>query len=114
MSAVEFDSPQAVLASLSQIDTDLANRQNEYEAAAEGWFTVKRDREYEWAKAFVQATGPVPARKAAADMATARVGVEAEARFEALKAVVRVLETRASIQQSILKAHTGASFRRNG
>lgn len=107
-----FDSPAAVLQNLDQIDRDLATRQNEYEAAAEAWFTSKRDREYEWAKAFVEAKGTVPARKAAADMATARHGVECEARYEALKAVVRVLETRASIQQSILKAHSGYAARR--
>jgi hypothetical protein len=112
--SVTLDNPGAVLAKLEQIDADLAQRQNEIEAAAEAWFTAKREKERDWAEAYVTATGPVPARKAYADRATWNVGLECEARYEALKAVVRVLETRASINQSLLKSQERASFRRNG
>ena len=44
-----------------------------------------------------------------ADRETAREGAEAEAEWEALRAVVRVLDTRASIGQSILKAQGRAA-----
>lgn len=109
----EFDTPSGALAALMEIDQDLAKRQNEYEAAAEAWFRMKRDREYKHSIAFMEAQGAMPMRKAAAEKATALIGLDAEARYEALKAVVRVLETRATICQSILKAHTSSSFRPN-
>ena len=44
-------------------------------------------------------------RSAIADRDTATDGKVQEAEFEALKAVVRVLETRASIGQSLLRAY---------
>jgi hypothetical protein len=101
---VTLSSPQAVQERLEQIDRDLANRVNALEAAALGWYRLKRDREKERASAFIAAEGTVAERNAVADRATATIGVAEEAEFEALKAVVRVLETRASIGQSILRA----------
>jgi hypothetical protein len=96
--------PSAVLERLEAIDQDLAMRQNLLEAAARAWFIAKRDREKARAVAFLKATGTVAVRQATADEQTALDGKHEEAEFEALKAVVRVLETRASIGQSILRA----------
>lgn len=91
---------------MSEIEHDLAIRQNALEAAARAWFVAKRDREKSRAEVFMRTTGTVAERNAAADIATAHHGVEAEAEYEALKAVVRTLETRASIGQSLLRAQT--------
>jgi hypothetical protein len=95
---------------LEEIEADLAERQNDIEDAALQWFRAKRDREKSWAEAFIEATGTVPERKAKADLAVEGIGVEEEARYEAGKAVTRVLETRASIGQSILRSQTREAF----
>ena len=52
---------------------------------------------------FAASPGTVVERKFAADAAGALVGCDEEARWETLVRVVRILETRASIGQSILK-----------
>ena len=99
-----LSTPAAVMARLDEIDQDLAERQHDYETAALDWFRAKREREKERALVFLQSTGTIAERHAQADFRTARLGREEEAQFEALKAVIRVLETRASIGQSILRA----------
>lgn len=96
--------PGLVLARLEQIEQDLAHRQRAYEAAALAWFRSKRDKEHRRAVAFMKATGTVAERQAQADIETALVGLEEEAEFEATRAVMRTLETRASIGQSILRS----------
>jgi hypothetical protein len=96
--------PSAVLERLEAIDQDLAARQNTLEAAARAWFIAKRDKEKARAVAFLSAQGTVAERAAKADELTALDGKHEEAEWEAVKAVVRVLETRASIGQSILRA----------
>ena len=96
--------PADVIRRLDAIERDLAVRQNALEAAASAWFEAKRDREHARAIAYMQAEGSVEARKAQADIATALDGKEAEAEWEALRAVVRTLETRASVLQSVLRA----------
>lgn len=96
--------PAAVMARLATIEDDLALRQNLLEKAAKGWFVAKRDKEKARAVAFLSAQGTVAERAAKADEQTALDGKNEEAEWEALKAVVRVLETRASIGQSILRA----------
>lgn len=98
--------PAAVMARLEEIEHDLALRQNELEEAAFCWFKAKRDREKQRAEAFLGAEGTVAQREALADLEAANVGAEHEASYEALKAVCRVLETRASIGQSILRAQS--------
>lgn len=105
--------PGLVLRRLEEIEADLAERQNEIEDAALNWFRAKRDREKEWADAFIRATGTVPERKARADLAVEGIGVEEEAKYEAMKAVTRVLETRASIGQSILRSQTREAYGSN-
>ena len=101
---MSLSTPHAVMARLEEIDRDIAGRQNTLEAAAMAWFRIKRDREKQWALAFIAADGTVAERKALADRDTATIGAEEEAAYEAAKAVVRTLETRASIGQSILRA----------
>jgi len=100
----DLSAPQLVMARLTAIEEDLAVRQNALESAARHWVIAKREREHARAVAFLSADGTVAERNALADQATALDGREAEAEWEALRAVVRVLDTRASIGQSILKA----------
>lgn len=102
--------PAAVLERLAEIEHDLALRQDVLEQAAMRWYVAKRDREKSRAEVFVRSEGSVAQRNALADIATAQHGQQEEAEYEALKAVVRVLETRASIGQSILKAQTTQAY----
>lgn len=101
---MSLSTPQQVQARLEAIENDLAARQNAIEAAALASFRAKRDREKQWAHAYISADGPAHVRKAEADLAVATVGVLQEAEYESLKAVVRVLETRATIGQSLLRS----------
>ncbi len=102
----DLSHPAAVMSRLADIEDDLAKRQNALEAAGLAWFKAKRDREKARAVAFLQAEGTVAERQAIADRATALDGKNEEAEWEALRAVVRVLETRASIGQSILRSQS--------
>lgn len=100
-----MDAPSVVIERLEAIERDLAGRQNALEAAAMAWFRAKRDREHARAVTFLSATGcTVAERNAIAERETSLLGVDEEASYEALRGVMRVLETRASIGQSILRA----------
>jgi hypothetical protein len=99
-----LDTPNAVITRLEQIEQDLAIRQNALESAALSWFREKRDKEHAWAVEFLTTEGTVAERKARADKATAFQGKDSEAEYESLRAVVRVLDTRATIGMAILKA----------
>jgi hypothetical protein len=92
------------MARLAEIETDLAVRQNALESAGTAWFKAKRDREKARAIAFLSAQGTVAERSAKADEQTALDAKNEEAEWEALKAVVRTLETRANIGMALLKA----------
>jgi hypothetical protein len=96
--------PAAVMARLAEIENDLAVRQNALEAAGMAWFKGKRDKEFRFATAFLGAEGTVAERRAIADRETALYARGYEAEWEALRAVVRVLETRANIGMALLKA----------
>lgn len=104
--SVALDSPQAVQRRLIEIEQDLATRQGTLESAAKNWCEAKREREHDRAVAFINAVGTVAERQAIADRSTALQGVEAEAEWESVRAVVRVLETRASVLQSVLRAQS--------
>jgi hypothetical protein len=104
MNTLTLDAPGPTLQRLAEIENDLAIRQNIYEEAARAWFIAKRDREREYALEYMRAEGPVEQRKSQAIRATSHIGQTEEAEFEALRAVVRVLETRASIGQSVLRS----------
>lgn len=99
-----LSTPGQVRDRLEQIEHDLAMRQNDLEFAALRWFTLKRDREKKWAEAFLAAEGSVEARKARATQDTADIGMDAEAEWEGLRAVVRTLDTRAAIGMSLLRS----------
>jgi hypothetical protein len=101
----------AVMAALEAIGVDLANRQNDYEQAAGDRARLIRDWEKRLAQHRRTAKGnDAETRKAVAlcsaieqDDLYARLQT-AEGDFEALRAVTRVLETRATIGMSILRA----------
>ncbi len=99
-----LSTPAAIEGRLEQIDTELAEKQNEWELAALMHFRAKRDREKARASAFLTAKGSVAARNAIAEVETAAMGKEEEAAYESLKAGIRVRETRVSIGQSLLKS----------
>lgn len=89
---------------LAEIENDLADRQNALESAALRWFRAKRDREHDRAVAFLNAEGTVAERSAVSERETALDGKDEEAEWEALRAVVRVMDTRATIGMALLKA----------
>jgi hypothetical protein len=106
---MSLSSPSDVQARLEDIEKDLALRQNELETAALDWFKAKRDREKSHAEVFLLDTGTVAERKAKADLATADVGCVQEGKYEGLRSVVRVLETRANIGMSLLRSQGRAA-----
>jgi len=99
-------SPAQIIERLEAIDQDLQTRQNEFEEAAEAWTRKKREKELSWARAYMSASGKeVTTRKAAAKLESENVGLEEEAKYEGLKAVMDVLQTRSMIGMGLLKAH---------
>jgi hypothetical protein len=106
--AAELDSPAVVMQRLSEIERDLAERQGAYENAARRWYEAQRQIRHAHAVALLSSTKPsVTEKKAEADVEAALCdGSEFEAEYEASKAVIRVLETRATIGMSILKSQS--------
>lgn len=102
----DLTAPGVVMARLAEIENDLAVRQNVYERAAGAWYTAQRAIGKAHAVALLSSErGSVTEKKAEAELAALAVeGREHEAEYEALKAAIRVLETRATIGMSILKA----------
>lgn len=94
---------------LDEIDTDLADRQPIYEAACSDYFRAKRNYEAAYAREYVRADGKnSEERKSRALLALMpsqeyKGLIVAEAAYEAGKAAMRTLETRASIGQSLLR-----------
>lgn len=103
---MSLDNPAAVMARLAEIEDSLARRQNAYEEAARSWYGAQREIGRRKAqKLLASDKGSVTEKKAEGDVAAYDVeGAAAEAEYEALKAAVKVLETRATIGMSILKA----------
>lgn len=104
MSRMDLSNPAAIHERLVEIEEALAIKQNVWEDAALGWFRAKRDKEKARAVAFLSASGTVAERSAVADRDTATDGKEEEALYESLKAVIRTLEARATIGQSLLRS----------
>jgi hypothetical protein len=100
----ELSHPAAIQAKLEAIETEMAERQNFLEAAALDHWRSKREKEKARAEEFLKAEGTVAVRAALADHATALIGMEYEARWEGLKAVMRTLDTRAAIGMSLLRS----------
>ena len=100
----DLSTPQAIQTRLEAIETDLAILQNDVEQAAMKWFVLKREREKARATCFLTAKGTDTARRMMAEQESAPVGAVDEARWEALKAKLKVLETRANIGMSLLRS----------
>jgi hypothetical protein len=104
--------PGAIHDRLCEIENEMALKQNEYEAAALAHYRQRREKEKSWAEEFMSCAfegdrkRTVSEREAMADRQTALIGVEEEAQWEALRAVMRTLEARATIGQSLLRAQT--------
>lgn len=112
MSAVDhLTDPAVVMHTLTQIENDLALRQGFYEAAALKWFQAQREIGRVKAIALLGSDAPsVTAKKAEGDLAAYDVeGAAAEAEYESLKAVIRVLEQRSMVCMAILKAQSHIS-----
>jgi hypothetical protein len=94
------------MARLAEIDNELAIRQNAYENAARTWFKAQREIARVKARALLTSEkASVTEKKAEGDLAAYDVeGAASEAEYEALRAVVRMLEVRSTIGMSILKA----------
>ena len=97
--------PAELVARLEEIERDLETRGNLLEEAAQQWYVSKRHKEKARAVAFLSASGTVAERQATADQQTATDGVQEEALYESLKAVVRTLEARASIAQTLCRVN---------
>jgi len=100
---------QQITERLEGIESDVQERQEKGENAAEAFHRAKRDFELEFAKQFMNATGTVTERKLKATKAMDGTEslfalYEAEGAYEGWKAAMRTLELRASIGQSLLKS----------
>lgn len=96
--------PHQIEARLQEIENDLALRQNAYGSAAEKFHRAVREREHKHAVEYMKATGNTTDRREQAREQTALIGMESEAEYEGLRAVVKVLETRAMIGMALLKS----------
>lgn len=101
---MSIPTPAQVIERLQAIDDDLAERMPRLEESAQAHYLAKREREKQRAEAYLGHEGGVTERRAIADQLTATVGNTAEAEYESVKAAVKVLEARATIGQSLLKA----------
>ena len=109
--SITLDNPHAVMGRLSDIENDLAMRQNEYEQVADARARLIRDWEKRLAiHGRTAKGGSADVRKANALSAAIEQDdlyerlSDAEARYDALKVVNKVLETRSVIGMSILRA----------
>jgi hypothetical protein len=101
---MSLSTPQQVQARLEEIDGLIAETQNELEGAALSWFRKKAEREQAWTREYIAASGPAHVRKATADLRASTIGIEEEARWEAMKVKMRGLSDRGNIGMAILKS----------
>ena len=106
MSSIDLTHPAAVLERLVLIERDLAIRQNVFEEAARGWYQARREVERVKARELLSADEKsVTEKKARAELAAYDVeGAGLEAEYEALRAVIRVLEQRSMVLMAVLKS----------
>ena len=103
--------PASIMIWLEKIDADLSTQRHKISSAASAFFRKKRDFELELAKAYVAAEGSNQKEResnALIHVHSLPVYVAfttAEAQYHALTKVIGVLETRATICQSLLKIH---------
>jgi hypothetical protein len=103
---VDLTHPSAIIARLGEIEADLALRQNQFEEVARQWYVAQREIGRKKAQALLGSSAKtVAAAKAEGELAAYDIeGAASEAEYESLKAVIRVLEQRAMIGMSLLKA----------
>lgn len=106
-----MDSPVQIMIRLEAIEKDLASRQNEFELAASKYHYHLRDVELLRASIYPSTSGTVEERKSSTTQQVSKYPEykhlqDAESEYESLKAVMKVLTTRASILQSVLRAQT--------
>lgn len=100
---------EQIVSRLESIEADVETRQAKGEKAAEDFYRAKRDFELEFAKKYMNAKGSPTERKQAATEAMEKdpayfALLESEGAYEGWKAVMRALEQRASIGQSLLRS----------
>ena len=100
-----MQTPQSVEQRLEAIDQDLAIRQNLYEAAAKAHFLKVAEVTKDKAIAYRKADGNSTDKRESANEQHGEDGSKEQAEYEALKAVIKVLESRATIGMAILKSH---------
>ena len=104
--------PLQIVKRLEDIEADLAERQEAFEAAAGDCHRLARDYELRLARVSLESKASTATEKkwraldavAASDDGLFEKFKDAEGRYEALKAAVRVLEQRATIGMALLKA----------
>lgn len=91
---------------MQQIDARLELLEADFEEAALAAARAKRDRERLWAESYLSHEGTIAERKAHADLQVSeeREWAEVEGAWLGKKAVLSVLETRATIGATLLKA----------
>lgn len=99
-----LSTPQQVQERLEEIERLIAETLNEAEGAALAWFRKKAEREQEWTREYIAASGPAHVRKATADLRASSIGIEEEARWESTKVMLRGLSDRGNIGMAILKS----------
>jgi hypothetical protein len=109
--SLALDNPGVAMRVLADVEHELAENQNVYEQAATDRAVLIRQWEHRLAICRMTAKGnDADGRKAAAlSMAIERDDLyerlmDAEGRFEGQKALMRTLETRASVAQSVLRS----------
>lgn len=95
--------PVEIAERLEAIERDLEKRQTPLAEAADKFYKAKRDLEEARANSFISTKGSVEQRKAQSIVDTTDQGKVEEAEFEARKRAIMVLETRASILQTLAK-----------
>lgn len=100
----DFSVPLNLQERLEAIEQDLAVRQNAWEAAARAWFIASGSVTKDRAIAYRTADGGSTEKREAANEQHGADSTVEQAEYEALRAVVKVLETRATICMSLLKS----------
>lgn len=96
---------------LIEIENQIELGQGDGEEAVREYYEAKAEHEYQWARTYMQQEGTVEERRQKTILTLYRSEaykrfVSAEAQYHGWKAVARTSETRASILQSLLRAHT--------
>lgn len=98
-------SSHQIMGRLQDIDNDMAELQVDLGKYAEAWTRIQRLKAKAWADTYMSTKGEVTTRKAAATQASEMMGIEEEAKYVGLSKVVGVLQARAMIGESLLKAY---------